>query len=130
MPSSPKFVTDRLQLLQHPLAHRFPNHRKLPVSGHPTTVRESKKVERLRFPRATSLPVLHREPSELDQPRLLGVQSQSERRQSLAEFVQKLFSFLAMLEPHHEVICETHDYDIAMCLPISPTLGPEIEYVM
>jgi hypothetical protein len=38
-----------------------------------TTVREPQKVERLRLPFAASLVVLHCKPSELDQPRLLGV---------------------------------------------------------
>ena len=84
MPSSPKFLTESLQLLQHPLAHRFPNHRELSPSCLPTTMREPKKVERFRLPVTASSLILHCKSSELDQPRLLGVQRQSELGESLA----------------------------------------------
>src|SRR6516165_2373633 len=84
MPSSLQLITDRLQLLQHPLTHRLPNHRELPLSCLSTTMREAKKVECLRLPLAASLRILHGETSELDQPRLLRVQLQSELGESLA----------------------------------------------
>src|SRR5688572_24230950 len=74
MPSSPKLLTNGFQLLQHPHTHRFPNHRELALPGLPTTMRESKKVERLRLPLTANLLILHSKSSELDQPRLLRVQ--------------------------------------------------------
>src|SRR5436190_7350198 len=56
MPSTLKFLTNGLQLLQHPLAHRFPNHRELSLPRLSAGVRESKKVECLRLPSIASPP--------------------------------------------------------------------------
>lgn len=127
MPSSPKLRTDGLQLLQHPLAHRFPNHRELPLPCLSTTVRESKEVECLRLPLTASLLIVHCKSSELDQPRLLGVQLQSKFGQSFAKLFLKPLGFLLMLEPHNTVIGKPHDDDIPVCLLLSPLLGPKVE---
>src|SRR5262249_36497794 len=130
MPSSPKLLTNGLQLLQHPLAHCFPNHRELSLPGLSTTMREPKKVECLRLPLTASLRILHGKTPELDQPRLLGVQLQSELGESPTEFFLKPLGFLPMLEPHNEVIGETHDKDITVRLLCSPLLDPEVECVV
>src|SRR5260370_41615670 len=61
-------------------------------------MRESQKVEGLRFtPDAFAL-VWDSEPSKPQQPRLFGVQFQCELRESLAQVVPKLFGVLPVLE--------------------------------
>ena len=62
-----KLLLDFLQLLPHPLADRCAPHREVPFPVLPADVRESKKVERLRFAFPCSFPVLFGKPPELDQ---------------------------------------------------------------
>ena len=62
------------QLGSHPLARRFPQDHKAPLLARlPAQVRESKKVERLRFPLSTLLPVSFGMSPELNQARLVRV---------------------------------------------------------
>ena len=88
MHPSPKFQIDLLQLLQHPLPHRLPNHRELSPLVGPAAVRESEKVERFRFPLTTTISVLRRKSAELDQSRLLRVQLQSELAETFTQVAQ------------------------------------------
>jgi len=75
MPSLLKFQIDGLQLLQHPLPHRFPNDREHFPTRSPTAVREPQEVECFGFTLPASFPILHGTPAKLDQARLLRVQT-------------------------------------------------------
>jgi len=67
MHSFAKFRFDYLQLGSFPLAHRAPQHREHPVASLlRTDVGEAKKVECLRLPLSTSLSILSRIATELD----------------------------------------------------------------
>ena len=62
------------QLRSHPLACRLPLDLKAPLlSRLPAQMRETEKVERLRFPLSTLLPISCRMPPELNQARLVWV---------------------------------------------------------
>jgi hypothetical protein len=66
-------------------------------------VREAKEPERLRPAKATSLSVPGGEPSELDQPCLLGIQLKAELREPAAKVRPELLRVLTVLKAHHGV---------------------------
>lgn len=64
-------------------------------------MREAEEVEaRWRSSVAAIPPVLSRIASELDEPRLLGVQFNAKAREALAQLGQEPFGINPMLEPH------------------------------
>ena len=63
-------------------------------------------------------------PSELDQPCLLGIELQTELRESVAKLCPEPLGVLPMLKPHHEVIRETHDDHITARVPAPPLVSP------
>jgi hypothetical protein len=65
-----------------------------------------------------------REPSELDQARLLGVQLQGELREPVAQAGPEPLGVVPVLEPHHEVVGEAHDHDISVRVSAPPLVGP------
>src|SRR5438128_9770231 len=83
MHSSPKLLFQSFQLRLHSLPHRLAHYREPSPSRLPADVREAQKVERLRFPLASTLPIPHCMPAELDQPSLFFMQRQLELSQSL-----------------------------------------------
>jgi hypothetical protein len=66
-----------IQLRLQPLAYRLPQHREPSIALllH-ADVREAEKIERLRFPFSTPLPLVDRKRTELQQSRFLGMQLQ------------------------------------------------------
>ena len=80
-----------VQLRLQPLAYRLPQHRKPSIAPllH-ADMREAEKVERLRFPFSTPLPLVDRIRTELQQSRFLGMQFQVELPHSFREFRPKL----------------------------------------
>jgi len=93
-------------------------------------VREAEKAERLRLAEPARLAIPRGEPPEFDQPRLLGIQFQVELREPAAKISPEPLGVLPMLEPHHEVISETRDHDVAVRVPSPPLVGPEVEDVV
>jgi hypothetical protein len=66
-----------VQFRLQPLAYRLPQHRKSSVASLLyADKRKAKKVERLRFPFSTPLPLVNRKRTKLQQPRFLGMQFQ------------------------------------------------------
>jgi hypothetical protein len=74
-------VTDRRQRGPHPLLRSYANDLKPSLSVSSTAVREPEKVKRLRSPLSPSASALGRKTPEFNQPRFIGVQSQSEFRE-------------------------------------------------
>src|SRR5208283_1293890 len=74
-----------------------------PVLRLPANVRKAEVVERLGLSLATLLSVAAGEPSELDEPRLVGVQFQTELCESLAKVGEEPLRIALMLEPSHKV---------------------------
>src|SRR5437879_5273606 len=76
-----KFGFHLIQLRLQPFAYRLPQHRKPSITPLLyADVRKAKEVERLRFPFSTPLPLVDRIRTELQQPRLFGMQRSEERR--------------------------------------------------
>jgi len=74
----------------HAFLHRKANDLEPPLTVGPTAVRESQEIERLRMALAPLATVLDGESTKLDQPRLVGVQRQSEFREPLLQVMQEL----------------------------------------
>ena len=70
----PKFRFDHLELRPHAVCSGFPSNLELARASFPADEGEAQEVEGLRFPEPTPLAAFGREPSEFDQPGLLGMQ--------------------------------------------------------
>jgi hypothetical protein len=93
-------------------------------------MRETQELERLRLAQTPLLAVPGGEPSELDQPRLLGVQLHPEPREPVTQLSLEPFSVLPMLKRHHGVVSEPHDDNITASLPASPLVRPQVKDVV
>src|SRR5512142_2195472 len=96
-----------IELGPHPLRVGDPLELEPSLPGLPARVREAKETERLRLAKLTRLSSLGGIPPELDQPRLLSVQSQVELREPVAQVRPEPLGVAPMLESHHEVVGET-----------------------
>jgi len=82
-----------------PFRDRLPQHPELPGPGLPTDVREAQEFKRLRLAEPPGLPVPGGEPSELDQPGLLGLQLQPEPGETLSRAIlYSVFVFRLLLD--------------------------------
>src|SRR5712671_3096941 len=131
MHPSLKFGFHLVQFRLQPFADRLPQHREPSVAPllH-TDVCEAKKVERLRFPFSTPLPLVDRIRTKLQKSRFLGMQFQVELPHSFRKFRPKLIGIRFAVKAHHDVVRETHHDDIAVRALLTPCLDPQIEYVM
>ena len=126
-----KLLLDSLQGVCHPLRDRFAPQLEPPFPVLLAVVRETQKVERLRFSQPSVLTVLTCEPPELDKPGLVGVQVQFEASEPLLQVFQEPLRVLLVLKTHHDVIGVPHDNCVAFGLVGAPLLPePEIENVM
>ena len=80
-------------------------------------MREAEELERLRLAEPTGLRDPGGVPPELDQPRLLGIQLQTELREPVAKLRPEPLGVLPMLKAHHEVIGVAHDDHITARVP-------------
>src|SRR2546422_696128 len=126
----PQFGVHRPQLGLPPLAHRLSQHRGPAFPRLPAAMREAQKVEGSRFPLATLSPISFRIATELDDPRFVVMQSQSELRQTLAQLREKLLRLPTILKAHDEVVGKADDDHVAARLLLPPSLNPEVEYVV
>ena len=101
--ATPEFPFDLLQLCPHPFPKGLPKHDKLPLSRHIAHMIESKEVKGLGLAVTTPLPVLGCKPPELDQPRLVVLQSQVELTEAFPKLSLKLFGIRSVLKSYHEV---------------------------
>nr|WP_051490249.1 hypothetical protein [Mycobacterium pseudokansasii] len=69
-------------------------------------------------------------PPEFDQPRRLWMQPQPEPREPFALLAEESPRILLVLKPDDEVIGESDDDDISVCVVTSPIVGPQVEHVV
>src|SRR5512142_2150873 len=124
MPASLDLAFEGVQLGSHPLRVRDPLELEPSLPSLPARVREAQKPERLRLAEPTRLSSLGGEPSELDQPRLLGVQIQTELREPVAKVRPEPLGVTPVLESHHGVVGETHDRYVTARVSTSPLVSP------
>ena len=72
----------------------------------PAYMREPEELERLRLAKPTRLAIPGSIAPELDQPRLLGVQLQTEFREPVAKVTPEPLGVFPMLKAHHEVVSD------------------------
>src|SRR5206468_11159578 len=93
-------------------------------------VQEAEKGKGLRFPVATSSPVPRRRATEFDEACLVRMQRQPELREALTQRGEEAYGLLPMLESDDEVVGKPDDHEVALRLPIPPSLDPEVERVV
>jgi hypothetical protein len=129
--SSLEFGFHLIQLRLQPFPDRLPHHREPSIALLlRADVRKSEKVERLRLPFSTPLPLVDRIRTEFQQSRFLGVQFQIELLHSLSKFRPKLVGIRLAVKSNHDVVRETHHDYLAVRPLLPPCLDPQVEYVM
>src|SRR5258707_849943 len=131
MHASFEFGLHLAQLGLQPFANRLPQDREASVAPLlPTDVGEAEEVERLRFPFSALLPVFGCERSELQQPRFLRMQFQTELPHSFDKFRPEPYAICLRLETHHDIVGKPHDDHVTAGLFPTPRLGPQVEHIM
>src|SRR6266436_5914896 len=120
-----------VQLRLQPFAYRLPQHRKPSIAPllH-ADMREAEKVERLRLPFTTPLPLVDRIRTELQKSRFLGMQLQVELLHSFREFRPELIGIRLAVKSNHDVVRKTHPDNVAVRPLLTPRLDPQVEPVM
>jgi hypothetical protein len=122
--SSPKLGFHLIQLRLQPFPYRLPQHREPSIAPLLyADMRKAEKVERLRLPFATPLPLVDRIRAELQQSRFLGMHFQIELLHSLSEFRPKLLSIRLAVKSNHDVVRETHHDYFAVRLQVRMAAG-------
>ena len=94
-------------------------------------MRESKEVEGLRATLPPRPAVRHREPAELDEACLVGMQFERELAHPLPEVVEKLLRIRLALATNDEIIAVAHDDGVPRGLSGAPfLLEPEVEDIV
>jgi hypothetical protein len=93
-----------IQLRLHPFPNRLPQHREPSIALllH-ADMRKAEKVERLRLPFSTPLPLVDRKRTELQQSRFLGMQLQVEFLHSFREFRPELIGIRLAVKSNHDI---------------------------
>ncbi len=78
-----------------------------------TVVLEPQERERLGLTLTTLSPICLREPTELDQSRLLRMKLQPEVRQPLPKFFQEPLCVLAVLEANHQIVSVADYHEVS-----------------
>jgi hypothetical protein len=126
-----KLDLDGLQLRNHPLLRRnAPDGEGIGLVAPPTVVSEAQEVERLRFSRATLLPVFGSIAPELDQPGLLPMEFQAELREPFLKVLKEPHGVGSVLEAQREIVGLTNDDDIALGHFSAPDIRPQVEAVV
>src|ERR1700677_2337491 len=124
MPPLLDLAFQRPELGSHPFRVGNPLQLETPCLGLRADMREAKELERLRLANSSPLAVRGGVPPELDQPRLLGVQLQGELGEPAAKVCPEPLGVIPVLESDHQVVRETHDHNVTMCVAASPLVGP------
>jgi hypothetical protein len=93
-------------------------------------VREAQEVERFRLAFSPLSPILFREAAKFDDARLIGMQLEAEAREPLAQLRQEPLCFPTILESRDEIVSKAHKDYLSASLLLSPSLDPEVEYIM
>jgi len=126
----PKLGSDLLQLPPHALLLGLPQHDELPLPRLVAAMRKAKEIEGLGLPLAAPASILDRKAAELEQVRLVGVQLQTELRQSRSKLSQEALGIRPVLKAADDVVGEPHEDHIPGRLSPSPVLGPQVEGVV
>src|SRR4051812_9530112 len=126
-----KLSFNGFELQNHPLGRRNPPDGEGSATPEmPTIMSESQEYEGFWFSLATPFSISEGKPSELDQPRLVRMQFQTELNQPLLKITQESFSVSPVLKAQHKIVGISDNYDIARCHFLAPSFHPQIEYVM
>ena len=126
MPALAQLGLDLAELGSHPLFAGDAPQREPSAPPGRAQVREAEELKRLGLPEPTGFAVSGGEPSELDQPRLLGVQFQAERREPVAKVGEEPLGVLTVLEPGDVVVGEPHEDHVPARVSPPPLMGPEV----
>ena len=97
-----------IQLRLQPFPYRLPQHREPSIAPLLyTDMCKAEKVERLRLPFTTPLPLVDRIPTELQKSRFLGMQLQVELLHAFREFRPELIGIRLAVKSNHDIVART-----------------------
>src|SRR6266705_6417975 len=126
----PKLGSHLLQLRPQPLFDGDAPEPETPVPRLPAHMGEAQEIERLRFRKTASPPVLRRKAAELHKTGLVRMQFQAELRKPLPKIAEEPPCITEVLEPGHEVVREPHDDHVTAGVLLPPPICPQVEDVM
>ena len=130
MHASPQFFLDGSQLGPHPVPARLPLKLEEAPSGAATDVSETKKVERLRFTKATPRSIRCRKAAELDQASLVRMQRECELLHPLLQVGAKALGVSLVLKASDNIVGVAYEDDVTVSVVLTPPLRPQVEDVM
>ena len=126
-----EFGFDGLKFPAHLLSDRLADDRVHSVAPFlPADRREAQEVKVLRSALISPLSVLDRKRTELQKPRLLGIERQAKLSQSLFQLDQAALRLDLALQPDHQVVRPSHDDHLALSLRPPPVMDPQIQDVV
>jgi hypothetical protein len=78
----------------------------------------------------TLLPIYLREPTKLDQSRLLRMEFQREARQPFPKLSQKPLSVFTLLKADHQIVIVTDNHHLSVRRLPAPCLNPKVEHIV
>src|SRR5258708_3229199 len=130
MHTPPQFFVDGEQAGPQAVPPRRSPQLELTSLGSTADMRETKKVERLRFSQPARCSISYRETAELDQSRLVRMQRQRELFHPCAKIRQKAPCIILVLKSDDTIVGVAHYDDIPAGVAMSPLLSPQVERVV
>jgi hypothetical protein len=131
MTSSHERLFYRLKLAAKPLRYCLAlDNEALPVSGCRTDMSKPKEIKSLGLTLTTLFPVCSSKAPELNQSRLVRVQTEAELAHTLCKLPEKPFRLLPVLKPHDEIIGVSHDNHVTSGTSPAPLLYPKVQHVV
>src|SRR6266700_1850418 len=114
----------------HPLGHSPTANNEMAFGVRRTVMREPKKRERLRLSLTTLLPIDLRDPTKLDQSRLLRMEFQREVRQPFLKLSQEPLSVFTPLKADHQIVSVSDKHHLSARYLPAPCLNPQVEHIV
>ncbi len=120
-----QLLLNLLDLLPQSFGNGFPQYRETSIlSSTRTDMGKAQKLKCLRPPFTSFRPVFLSKTAKLYKTGLLRIQLQPKLTHAYLQLLVKRFSITSVLKTHHEVICISHNVDLAPCMTLSPRFHP------
>ena len=121
---------DLLEFGPQALGDRVAYQHESSLAGSTTDMREPEERDRFGLTLSLFVAVQAGEPTEPNQPGLLGMKFQLKLLHPLSQLCEEFPSICFLLESNDSIIRETDDDDITRGVVLAPVLGPQVEHIV